>query len=143
MVAPLSLRYQVQSGELRKNVPTNTRTTCVETIYRDQFSNPHSRSASFHAPPGAVRHPQMRVDAADRTTSVVAKTRYAGTSDIARTIGRTNGHGGVAQDNAHVQNRKAGRPESPNTSDSMTKMVETAHATRALRAHFALTCELA
>ena len=30
--APFSFNYDVQGGELRKNVPTSTRTMCVDTM---------------------------------------------------------------------------------------------------------------
>ena len=67
-------------------------------------------------------------------TSVIANTRYAGTSDIDNTNGRTSGHGGVAQESAQVQNRKDGSTETPNTTVSTTINENTVQVTRPITA---------
>src|SRR5687767_7006436 len=85
-------------------------------------------------PPGAVRHPNRRVDPAESTTSVVAKTRYAGTREVVSISTRTSGHGGVAHDSAQPQNRKAGSPDNPNTRLSTTTIDSTVQVTRPVRA---------
>src|SRR6185436_19784811 len=116
-------------NDARKNVPTSTRTTCVEIMYRDQSSSGHSRSRSFHAPLGAVRHPHTFVERADRPINANANTRYAGTSDIATTAGRRI-HGLGTHSMLHDQKVKAGSTERPNTSVSTTKIETTVHTTR-------------
>ena len=54
--------------------------------------------------------------------------------------GLTSGNGGVAHESAHVQNKKAGSPDSPNTRLSTTTIEQTVHTTRPVRAQLTAKC---
>jgi pimeloyl-ACP methyl ester carboxylesterase len=58
---------------------------------------------------------------------------------MAKTNGRTSGHGGVAHESAQVQNRNDGSTDTPKTTVSTTINDETAQPTRRMRAGDAFT----
>ncbi len=81
----------------------------------------------------------MRVENADSRTNVTENTRYTGTRETDSTNGLTSGQGGVAHDNAHVQNRNAGSTDKPNTTVSTTMSEMSVQRTRVIRASGAFT----